>query len=240
LIKKSNSLYIAIWLLALVPPLTIAVVELNKTILIWHIRIVDFVDLVFLAPFYLFVLLKIQSEVFYNKKTFAFWLGLGVLSVFIYGHAMHLTGNAINTYSTEIHDYRMQIPIDTYELIYFFDENLGHWLIFAGLFGLMGIWLFEDALEDKRFWLTAMPAIIIGLFQSISIIESSHPWLGLVALVFLTTILVIRLITHRENLIEILHKRPLARFVVIVILAILIGELIYFFVMGGFIQPSQI
>ncbi len=238
--KKYRTLLSALWLLAFIPPITIVIVELNKTILIGRMRIVDFVDLIFLAPFYLVILARIHAEIFTNRKSFMFWLGLALLSLFLYGHAMHLTGNAINTYSTEIHNYRSQIPTDTYELIYFFDENLGHWLTFAGLFGVMGVWLAEDKLEDKRIWLTMVPGVVIGLFQSVSIIESSHPWLGLVASLLLIIILIIRLIKNRETLIEVFKKHPVGRFIMVVALFILIGELIYYIVMGGFIQPSQL
>ena len=236
---KSNRLIWMLWLLALVPPLVIAVVELNKTVLIWHIRIVDFADLVVLAPFYLVAFLVIHSMVFEKRAGPGFWLGLGLIGLFMNGHAMHLAANAINTYSTEIHNYRSQIPNDVYALIYFFDEDLGHWILFAGLYGLMGVWLMEDRLVDPRMWRTALPSLLVGGFQAVAVIESSHPWVGFVACIFLAGVLLMRVRTRGESLWTIWREHPVARYVMIAAVAIVVGELIYWILVGGFFQPSQ-
>jgi hypothetical protein len=235
----SHKLARLLWLLALVPPVTMGLVEWKKTFLIWHIRIVDFTDLVVLAPFYLIVFLLIQSVIFEKKQGRLFWIAVGLIGLFLYGHAMHLTANAINTYSTEIHNYQSQIPPDTYEMIYFFDEDLGHWILFAALFGLMGVWLYAEDLVDPSLWKTAIPGIMVGLVQSVTIIESSHPWIGLIAFAYLAVIVGLRVQIRRESLIDIWRQRPLARFVMVAGLSILLGELIYLAVTGGFVEPSQ-
>lgn len=240
MIKVLRNNIFPFWLIAIVPPLVIVAVELNKTVLIGYIRLVDFVDLTILAPFYLVVLLRIQSIIFGVRRGFSFWLGIGLIGLFLYGHAMHMTANAINTFSTEIRNYRAQIPTDTYDLIYFLDENLGHWLIYVGLFGLLGVWLLEDQLESRPAWITAVPGALVGLFQAVAIIESSHPWLGPVALIYLCGMLSIRIRARHENLLSIWKGRPVARFVILVMAAILIGEVIYLLSMGSFIQPSQL
>lgn len=38
----------------------------------------------------------------------------------MYGHAIHVTGDTIHTYLTEIHNYKQYIPNDAYELVYIY------------------------------------------------------------------------------------------------------------------------
>jgi len=135
--QKARSLTLYLALLTLVPIVLVVVTEVNKTVLIWHIRIVDFIDLVVQAPFFLIVLYLLY-RLFLDDMPDP-WFGFAAMAfgcLFLYGHAMHVTANAINTYSTEINDYLNIIPSDTYALIFFFDERLGHLLIYTGLFSL--------------------------------------------------------------------------------------------------------
>ncbi|MGB3715684.1 MAG: hypothetical protein WA996_14745, partial [Candidatus Promineifilaceae bacterium] len=59
---------------------------------------------------------------------------------------MHVTGNAINTFATEVRDYRALLPDDLYRLIYFLDEQLSHAILFAAITGLIACWLIFDRL----------------------------------------------------------------------------------------------
>jgi hypothetical protein len=98
-ISSSCKLSLLLWSLVLVPLSVTIITELNKTVLVWHMRIVDFTDLVLLAPFYLINLIAIHKVVFNNKNSHLSFLSFGLIGIIMYGHAMHLTGNTINTYS---------------------------------------------------------------------------------------------------------------------------------------------
>ena len=93
-----------------------------------------------MAPFFIFILLGLHFKIFAQSHHYVTsWISLVLICLFMYGHAMHLTGNAVNTYITEINNYMSLIPIDAYELIYFFDEKLGHMILYFSLFLLYGI-----------------------------------------------------------------------------------------------------
>jgi hypothetical protein len=55
-----------------------------------------------------------------------------LITIFQVGRSVHIAADAIHTYATEIHPhYKQQVPADMLELIYFLDEDLGHWLLFV-------------------------------------------------------------------------------------------------------------
>lgn len=79
----SHRLNILLWLLVSVPMVVIPVTEANKRILVWNIRVVDFVDLVFLAPFFLVILLSLHGVVFRGRPDQPTqWLSIGLIGMF--------------------------------------------------------------------------------------------------------------------------------------------------------------
>ena len=236
----SHRLSTLLWILVLVPSATVIATELNKRLLIWRIRIVDFVDLVFLAPFFLIILLSLHATVFANRsRRSSYWLSLALIGIFLYGHSMHLTGNAINTYSTEIHNYIDRLPADTYELIYFFDEVLGHLLLYGALFGLLGLWTVENDLIHERNWSTFSSGILFGLSYAIALVESSQPWFGPLAAAWLVSCSLWKTYQIHKSWAFSWQSNPMVRFVLAAAVALLVGQLLYLALAGGFIQPSE-
>ena len=229
-----------LWIFTLIPLLVTVLTELNKTKLVWYIRVVDFVDLVFLAPFYLLIFLIIQKLLFDNKTSLLSMISIGLIGVYMYGHSMHLTGNAINTYSTEIQIYKSIIPADTYALIYFFDEILGHILVFAALFMLLGLWSFVSDDSDRKVYSSAVCGVLFGLSYAVVLIESSQPWFSFVAIVLLIGFSIWKAKVTNQSILYLWEKYTLSRFILSAALAIIVGQLIYLAIFGSFIQPSQI
>ncbi len=230
-----------IWLWTLVPPIVVIITELNKKRLVWNFRVVDFVDLALMAPFYLVILLTINVTLFKDRDHgFLFWLATGMIGAFMYGHAMHLTGNAINTFATEVHDYRAGIPDDLYSLIYFLDEDLGHWIIFGSLFILLGIWGISEYYPVPFVWTDILVGILFGITYAIAIVESSQPWLGFVASIWLLFVLLKKISMQLNGFSEQWKADLFWRFILIVMITIVIVETGYALAMGGFIQPSKL
>jgi hypothetical protein len=238
--KSASHTYRAIWIFVLVPIVVVGLTEAFKTHLIWHLRIVDFVDLVFTAPFFMVMLLYFNHTIFEGQKERSLYLvSLGLMILTLYGHSMHLVGNAINTYSTEINHYLDRIPSDTYEMIYFFDEDLGHWLLYIGLFGSMGMWIIADRRTNKLSWFDWLPGGVLGFTYAISIIESSQPWMGFAAAFWLGACAIWSSRQAGVKLGEQLMRSRWARFGISAAGLLVFGELLYLVIFGGFIQPSQ-
>ncbi len=120
--------------------------EAFKTHLIWHIRFADFVDLVIIAPLYLFTLLLFHAQFLRGRASRRLrWVFLVLSILYLYGHAMHLTANTIDTFSTEIRDCRPLLPDDSYALIYFLDETLSHLIVFISRYSLFACLLALEA-----------------------------------------------------------------------------------------------
>jgi hypothetical protein len=247
--RPSLKLLILLTLLTIFPPVISLITELNKTHLIWRIRIVDFLDLIVLAPFYIvtFFLLQLQF-IPEDSRLLKKFISFSFIITFLYGHAMHMTANAINTYGTEIHNYLSEIPSDLYSLIYFFDENLGHWIMFVSLFVLFGFWSqiekpFQSSHDAGRqiTWMVTI-GVLEGIFLGVAMIEGSQPILGYVfgALLFLCTLRNTLLRARQLGLVESLATYPATTFAMFGAAAILIAETVYHVIMGGFVQPSQI
>jgi len=233
-------LVILMWGLATIPPLLAVLTELNKTHLVWYMRVVDFFDLIVLAPFYLASFLALHGLIVYHERRFAYWLGFVLIGAFMYGHAMHLTANAIDTYSFEIQDYKSIIPADSYALLHFFDENLGHWLLFGAYFALLGTWLWEDRFTGISWLHTVLPGMLLGAALAIAVVEGSHPWLGAVAVGLVLGLAFLRSRREHCSIVDLWKIHPVARFVIAAALAMAVAELLYWIVMGGFVQPSEL
>jgi hypothetical protein len=243
--KTSRKFQTGLWLFVIIPVLAVVFGEELKTRLIWRFRVVDFIDLVFLSPFISIMLIYFNQQVFFEQKERKLYLvALGLMVLTLYGQAMHLTANAINTYSTEINHYQDQIPVDTYQLIYFLDEDLGHWLFYIGLIGSFGIWMVADSQDtgniQRRVWYGTLPGALLGMSYSVSIIESSQPWLGFTGAVWLLGCA----LWSSSKLNLTLKMRWLGsiwvRIGLTTALMLVIGELAYLIIMGSFVQPSQL
>jgi hypothetical protein len=238
---KSKRLSLLLWVLTIFPAVIVLVTEANKRILVGYIRIVDFVDLVIVAPFFLIIFLALHALVFEQREHSNWkWISLALFGIFLYGHSMHVTANAINTYSTEIQDYRNIIPSDTYALIYFFDEDLGHWLFFLGLFGLLGIWVTQSSIRDNRVWNSLVSGSLFGVFYAIVIIESSQYWIGPFVALWLIGCASYWCWDNKIALKEAWKINPFFRFVVSIAVFLIVGQIIYYLLVGGFIQPSEL
>jgi hypothetical protein len=239
--RKSSAtrLNVLLWLVGGFPLVVSAVTELNSHVLVWHFRLVDFVDLVVLAPFYLILMLAVHRMVMRTARGLLPWIALGLVGLFLYGHAMHLTANAINTYSTEVHDYIGIIPADTYELIYFLDEDLGHWLLYAGLFGLLGTWTVSSDVRGRSLS-AALAGAVAGLALALSVIESSHAWIGFAAAAWLVLCVLWKLRSAGGLWAARWRSDPLLAFATLVGVFLVVGELAYLLVMGSFAEPSEL
>lgn len=229
----------------LLPILAILIGEMLKTRMIWYIRTTDMIDLLFLSPFYLVMLLFFNHKVFSGQRESNLYLvGLGLMGLTLYGQAMHLTGNTINCFGTEIRNYLDQIPSDMYQLIYFLDEDLGHWIFYAGMFGSLGVWMIADlpdsALPHPGWKVASLAGGLFGLSYAVAIIESSHPWIGFLAAVWL---LGCSIWGSRRYGLGWQHRWKQSiwvQFGLAAALMLVIGELAYAGWVGGFIQPSQL
>ena len=95
-------------------------------------------DLLGAAPLYIVSLIFLYN--YFEVEKAPRWLRrvyLVLVILFFYGHAMHVTANAVNTFSTEIRDYKALLPQDMYALLYFLDETLSHLIVFISRYGLL-------------------------------------------------------------------------------------------------------
>jgi hypothetical protein len=167
---------------AVLPPLVYLASEVDKSIRFGALRGVEVADIAVAFPVWAAVICNVHWRVLqssrggastaaYDAADAAFaagrrrrrrgrglFVGAGVflLCVFAYGHAMHWTANAINTYMTEYNlekGLRARVDDEVYELIYWFDEHLGHAIFFTTLHAFVAVWTLASA-----YWTTTNAA----------------------------------------------------------------------------------
>lgn len=226
-------------LFTLVPIATVLLLEWNKHVLIWHFRIVDFVDLVVLAPFYAAILFAIHVTLFgrSNQTATLHAVSLGCIAVFLYGHAMHITANSINTFATEVNDYRERIPNDMYDLIYFLDETLSHYLIFVALFALLLLWgrlpFAIDVLSSRERQVMLGLGFFQGSGQAIAMVEARKAALA-IGLALGTWVYIAW--HHRAAA----GQTAMQQYIRGMAIALVLTLIIYVIVIGDFTSPSDL
>ena len=241
--EKLFRLTLLIYVFSILPPVVGYIGERHRTELVGYMRMVDFLDLVLLAPFFLAMVLLFQRRVFEHEQTqgssVAYWATLVLGVVFLYGQAMHLTANAINTFSTEIRDYRAVLPADTYALIFFLDENLGHWLMCLGLFGVIGMWAAHCPLflPGHRCF-TALPGLVSGVGSALAIIESSHPWIAPLGALYLFLCCCFWAQKRGLSICDAWPGNPLIEYCLSNAAATILTMGLYFWYFGSFVEPS--
>jgi hypothetical protein len=239
-ITKINKITILLWALTLIPMLIVLATEANKTVLIGYMRIVDFIDLSVIAPFFLAITLAIHSVIFSDKlSSRSSWVSLVLIGILLYGHSMHMTANSINTYSTEIKNYRDIIPNDTYALIYFLDEQLGHWLLYVGLFGLLGMWTWSCDIESSKLGSLLICGGLFGISYGIVFIESSQVRLAPIFVIWMLGCAFFTARKRNQLFLNLMKASPMFQFTTIAAIGILIGISVYFLITGGFVEPSK-
>jgi len=121
----------------------------------------------------------------------------------MYGNAIHFSGDSVHSFINEVNDYEQKIPADLYRLIYFLDEDLGHWLLFASLFILIGFWtsisniqasdtghsalnftsVFKTLIHGST--LPTLCGIFMGFSFGIAVIEGASVSIGIIAIFYL-------------------------------------------------------
>jgi hypothetical protein len=221
--------------------------EAVKTQLVWYIRYTDMIDLALIAPLYLASFIWMEGQFVAAGATT--WLRRAFLilaMLFLYGHAMHVTANAINTFSTEIHDYLAQIPADTYALLYFLDETLSHYIVFIAKFGLFACLLLLEA--STRTSEKAAPLFpwalglgcLYGVWQAIVFTEGQKVFLLPVLAIGLGAVWYILYRKQARKISTFMRSGVMTAFVAGLVPFAFIGLLLYAQIVGGFIEPSKL
>jgi hypothetical protein len=220
--------------------------EAFKTHLIWYMRFADLVDLLLVAPVYLVSLVWFHEQ-FLNRSAAA-WLRrtfLVLAILLLYGHAMHVTANAINTFSIEIRGYEAILPADTSALIYFLDETLSHWIVFLTRFGLFACLL---KLESRAPFETARASFpwglaiggLYGVWQAIVFTEGQKVLLAPAIVVVVGAVWLWQWRQSKLLLASFLRRGPATAFVAGLLPAMLAGLTLYALVVGSFTEPSKL
>lgn len=159
---------------------------------------------------------------------------------------MHATANAIDTFATEVRDYRHMMPEDLYQLIFFLDERLSHWLLFGTVTGLIACWLIFDRMAiaspilPRNLLLLLILGIIYGIVKAYGLIEARAVPLVIPMFIILMGLWFWYWRRSALSLTEYLRHRPFTTFVAIMSIFAVVTMVVWGIVFNGFPQPSEI
>ena len=177
LLLAPSGLSWALFAFAVGPPVVYLASEIDKSIRFGVLRGVEIADIVVAYPVWVVLMTLVHFQVLgacpttqgqggFSVKCMYLAAGTLLLCAFTYGHAMHWTANAINTYMTEYNlekQLRTKVTDEVYELIYYFDEHLGHAIFFCSLHAAIFLWTFAHS-----FWVGKTLLSTQGLQPNIS------------------------------------------------------------------------
>jgi hypothetical protein len=235
----------ALFLFTLAVTLGTLLGEAFKTRLIGYMRFADFEDMVINGLLFLFSFVLLNDLFVEAKARRGLRVAFLVLSLlFIFGYGMRIASNSVNTFATEIRDYKSIIPADMYALLYFFDENLAHLIIYLSRYGLFAcLLILEDqylaSKENARPQLWALATgILYGFWEAIVFLEGQKLYLIPLVMVGLGTVWVILWRQSRLPIGKFMKNGPVTAFMV-GLLVIPIGLGLWALLTGGLCEPSQ-
>jgi hypothetical protein len=177
------------------------------------------------------------------KKTNA--LGLISLFILILGYGIHLAANAINVYITELNDYKDLILEEVYNLIFFYDEFLGHLFIFLGFIGLSLVLVIKELYMPNKIIdvsnLSLITSYILWFFLggilSIISIEATYFIKFMIGVSTLSLIVLQFLFIKRGIILKSIIYASSIRFMCV---GLIIFSILYYIIVGEFIPPSDI
>ena len=134
---------------------------------------VDILTPLILIPLYWLLFRRRNMEI----KTAGFVAFAVLAGLWAMGHGMHLSANSIKHLMDGLKG------TDLYDLAYFYDEVLSHYLWHAGIAGLSALIIFVQwryrPEEDGKLWAVILGAIIYGFTYFALVIEGGTAWLGI-------------------------------------------------------------
>lgn len=209
------------------------------------ISIGDFIDLAVMAPFLAvssYFLYRIIGSTSVLSKTRKRVLELVmIISFFLLfqGHGIHFAANSIHNL---IDQGGVVVPPDLFNLIYFYDEVLGHKISYFGLFGLIISGLLLGFVHAPR-EISRMEVMAIGgfgLFHGLSLSIAFIEGQSIIELLILAVFVIAGILLYARNRKFSFREIPYGTFILISMISMIIVSLVYVSIFGGFIQPSEL
>lgn len=210
---------------------------------LWGMRLVDVFDLVLAGPFWAVILYRLHENIVDQRTSLTIArVSLLLIGAHLYGQGMHIAANAVNTYSTEIHNYLHRIPEDSYRLLYFFDESLSHHLMFVALLAVYGLWVYAEREQQTRsrgVSIVIGSAVIHGLSIGVGMIEGQFSQQALVLYGVLLGLIGVLIRVSRLSPRNYLESRPFSLFVACFASCGIVVIIVYTLVAGGLVPLAE-
>jgi len=135
-----------------------------------------------LIPLYWMLFRSSSDSVLHLREELVFMI---FAALWVLGQGMHLSANSINNLSESLADNKVIDILNTsiYQLTYFYDEYLGHYLWHIGVLGLAGLLIYRDwrspTFTTTNWWLAGIGGVIYGFTSFCIFLEGNTVLVGL-------------------------------------------------------------
>jgi hypothetical protein len=143
---------------------------------------IDILTPVVLIPLYWMLFRSSSSGVSHHREELVFMI---FAALWVSGQGMHLSANSINNLSENLADSKVIDILNTsiYQLTYFYDEYLSHYLWHIGILGLAGLLIYREwrspTFATTNWWLAGIGGVIYGLTSFLIFLEGNTVLMGL-------------------------------------------------------------
>lgn len=204
------------------------------TVMIRGISTNHWIEILLYCPMLWLALHQVNQRVFAGGDDRRRLVGDLAIAVVIYGSGVHIA-NVIELYSRE------QAGVsdgDVYDLVYFIDEGMSHYLQFVPLFFVIGWFVIHDPLGPTRYpTLAVFLGVGHGVERAVGIIEGGKWFLGPATIVWLGLAAAIRQ-RHIRRFGLVGQDDFWLRYAVAFCVTLPVAQLAYLARYGSFAQPS--
>lgn len=192
-----------------------------------HVRSYNIIDMCFATPAYIAIAVLLMRTL--DVSLHHVPLAWSCWCVFIFGRGIHTAADAAHSLVTEISPSLAALtPPALLSCLHMLDEHVGHVVLWSGYFAFWIVLLRGSRRACKFEARACAAAVVMGATHAVALIESSHPELGLFALVIAS-------VAFRAK-----NSPFLLRCFTIIFAASLIAAMAaYRIILGSFKQPSE-
>lgn len=238
--RNGDNLYGIIWLLSIsyFGLIILPYLVFGFSYVPWIISIPDLIDLAIYPVVICLLLITLFRKISGSMSDKILYSFITLLALHLLGHGFHWAANAIH----ETIKHSGIYDSETLSYAYFLDEIVSHKIMYYPLYLILMLLLIEDFTHgrenlDRNYLILSIPnGFLFGFSAIISAIEGQS---AIEALLMATSAILIIYILSIKEKIQV-RNYPYIAFMLISSITMLIIGITYWFLFGGFIEPSQL
>lgn len=204
------------------------------------ISIPDLINLILYTPIITVILILLFQDLSKSHSNII------IEHIFVFLLVLHFLGVGFHWAANAIHETLKHANVsgDAISYAYYLDEIIGHKIMYYPFFLILVLFLFLElkhyrASQEINYLyviLNILSGVLFGFSLIISGIEGQSAYETILMAIIILIIILLSSTSHKKEI----GKLPFSSFIFVTSVSVLILGALYFYIFGGFIEPSQI